>query len=243
MYGNYITPSQSAIYIGEYHVDDCYSIEWNYRDNRNPLYSYFNDEVVSTSLGKKIVVGSLSINYRYPGYLPWAIKEARSISLSGSIDVKQIHQDGRNFVDTYLTEMKNGTAAERMKLLLAAAIVGPKALNRMSALAYLSQQGLSLGLRGVDSQQEFPDVFDIQNPDLDVVPVDIWTHFGDIDETHVAEKIEGAVFIGESRQVQAGASASGGLSASGINLLEVYSFWAKKVTKFRFEGGTLDKRS
>lgn len=230
-YGQYATPSQSSIYIGEFHVDDCYSVEWSYRDNRNPLYNYFDDEVVTTSLGKKIVVGSLSINFRYPGYLSYAINNARGQSTVD--DIKTLTENGKSFVETYLTEMRKGTAAERMKLLIGAAVIGPQALNKMSALAYLSQQGPArVATHGKDTSK-FPDVFDTQNPDLDVIPVDIWTHFGELDEPHVAQKIEGTVFVGESQQIQAGATAAGGLSASGINVLEVYSFWAKRVTKYR----------
>lgn len=240
-YGNYITPSQSGIYIGEFHVDDCYAVEWQYRDNRVPVYNYFQEEVATTSLGKKIVTGSIAINFRYPGYLAYAIDKAKS-SASSANQIKALTEQGKSFVDTYLTEMRKGSASDRMKLLLAAAIVGPRALDKMSALAYLSQLGPASAAQGGDASHKFPDVFDVQKPGLDVIPIDIWTHFGEIDQSHVAQQIEGVVFVGESQQIQAGAGASGGLSASGINVLEVYSFWAKSVSQYRMSGkGIVDR--
>jgi len=230
-YGNYITPSQTSIYLGALHVDDAYSIDWQYRNSRTPMYNYFQEEVANAALGKKLVTGTISINFRYPGYLEYAVEKARN-GVSSSEGAKRyiagLTQNGKAATDTYLNEMRDGTASSRMTLLLQAAIAGPASLARMSALAQMAQTTYQ------NSNQrftEFQDMFDVQNPHLDVVPVDIWTHFGDIDEVHVAQRIEDVVFVGESQQVQAGASPSGGLSASGINILEVYSFWAKKVTK------------
>lgn len=233
-YGDYLTPSQSAIFIGEYHVDDAYSVEWSYKDSRSPLYNYFDDEVVTSSLGKKIVVGTLAINFRYPGYLSFAISEARGKQIE-SQDLKRSSESKNEFLAYYLDKMRSGTAAERMKLLLEAAIAGPQAMQTMSAIAYASQDKI---VNIQDKSVPFKDVFDAQKPGLDVMPIDIWTHFGDLDQPHVAQKIEGVVFVGESQQIQAGASPSGGLSASGINILEVYSFWAKRVVKYKFNQAT-----
>lgn len=229
-YGEYLTPSQSAIFIGPYHVDDAYSVEWSYKDSRAPLYNYFQDEVITSSLGKKIVVGTLAINYRFPGYLPFAIGNVHDRANDAELGLAKAN--GSAYVDYYLDQMKKSDASARMRMLLEAAIVGPLAMQRMSALTYLSQTDANYA---TGSNTKFPDVFAVQKPDLDVIPVDIWTHFGDLDRPHVAQKIEGVVFVGESQQIQAGASPAGGLSASGVNILEVYSFWAKKVEKFRFD--------
>lgn len=229
-YGDYLTPSQSAIFIGEYHIDDAYSVEWSYKDSRSPLYNYFDDEVVTSSLGKKIVVGTLSINFRYPGYLSYAINEAKGKYLEGEA-LKEASESKNEFLAYYFDQMRKGSVSDRMRLLLEAAIAGPQAMQTMSRLAEASQLSLS---KLNDKSIAFKDIFDAQKPSLDVNPIDIWTHFGDLDKPHVAQKIEGVVFVGESQQVQAGASPSGGLSASGINILEVYSFWAKKVVKYKF---------
>lgn len=234
-YGNYPTPSQTGIYVGEFHVDDAYSVEWKYRDNRTPMYSYFDQEVVNVAHGKKIVVGSIAINFRYPGYLPFAIKEARQKKYDAD-QIRNIQQEGHSYFDQYLDEMRTGDANERMRLLLQAAAIGPKALEKMSALAYISSLSGTPVEGAIGRQIEFQDVFDVQDEgNGGIIPVDIRTHFGDIDEVHVAEIIEDVVFVGESQQIQAGATAAGGLSASGSNILQVYSFWARKVTKVRID--------
>lgn len=238
-YGNYPTPSQTGVYIGEFHVDDAYGIEYSYTNSRSPMYSYFKEEVVNATLGKKIVTGVLSINWRYPGYLQYAIREAREKHINPA-DIKQVTRDGKSWVSQYLDEMRDGNTDDRMRLMLQAAALGPVAMNKMSALAYYSRLGNKSAGAGVASI--FPshtyseDIFDVQHDHThNVIPVDIWTHYGDIDEVHIAEVIQDVVFTGSRKQSQAGATTGGGMSSSGMNVIEVYSFWAKSVKQLRVD--------
>lgn len=231
----YPTPSQVGIYIGPYHVDDVYSIEYDFRDSRTPLYNYFNDIAVGSSSGKKIVVGVLAINFRYPGYLTYAIEQERKKSID--IDkISEISRDGETFVSNYVREMRTASADERIRLMLQAANIGAIALQKMSALSYLSQfggQGFSLES---GNKVGYDSVFDAQNiTGNQIKPVDIWVHYGDIDSDHIAEVLEDVVFTGERKQIQAGATSAGGLSSSGQNILEVYSFWAKKKSQYSID--------
>lgn len=229
-YGSYPTPSQVGIYIGPYHVDDAYSVEWQLTDTSSPMFTYFNKYWVNVAKGKQIISGNIGINFRYPGYLATAIRAARKRAEIPE-DIIEKTKTKSGFIDNYLSEMRDGTASERLDLLIQAAEGGDEVLRKMSALAYAAQNfSDDFSSVGGKYMENYVDVFEEQRQWNDkIVPVDIWTHYGNTNEIHIAEVLEDVVFTGKSKQNQAGASPSGGLSASGINIIEVYSFFAKDV--------------
>lgn len=241
-YRQYVTPAQSAIYIGPYHVDDAYAVEWEHKDSNSPIYTYYKKNYVNTSLGKQIVVGSLAINFRYPGYLAYAVANARKAAAQGSsLAIQEFDKHSKASVNEYLDKMRIGTADERLKLLIEAAADSEARLEVVSALAYLSGTAAATQLEG-KGNTPFSEVFDVQNPwDVEVMPIDVWIHYGDLDEIHVADIIRGVMFTGKGKQIQAGVLTGGGLSASGNNLMELYSFYASEVNQVLIDPGQVTK--
>lgn len=237
--GDYPTPAQAGIYIGQWHVDEAYSIDFNWRSTTGPLFDYRRPRMVNAAIGKELVIGSLAINFRYPGYLFHAIAETWKKlpdELAGP-DISTALEGARNgtsYVENYLDVMRSGTIAERINLLLEAAAKGPTALRKVSALGYVAESLLAGGdARG---KTQYPDVFDAQFEGTGrVLPIDVWIHYGDLDEPHLAKVIKNVVFTSKGEQLHAGAMAAGGLSASGINVLEVYSFFAETVESYTIE--------
>jgi hypothetical protein len=238
--GDYPTPAQAGIYIGEWHIDDAYSVDWNWRSTTSPLFDYRRPRMVNAAIGKELVVGSLSINFRYPGYLFHAISETLKNlpqDLAGPDIATAIEaaRNGTSYVEHYLDVMRSGTIAERINLLMEAAVKGPTALRKVSALGYVAENLLKADSDS-GGKRLYPDVFDAQYSGLGrVYPVDIWVHYGDLDEPHVAKLIKNVVFTTKGEQVHAGAMAAGGLSASGINVLELYSFFAQTVESYTMD--------
>jgi len=231
--GSYPTPAQAAIYIGQWHVDDAYSIDFNWRSTTEPLYDYRRPRFVNASIGKELVIGSLAVNFRYPGYLYTAIADTlKTIPDTDFQAAAEGARSGSSFVEHYLDLMRKGDAQSRIALLMDAAAEGPNVLRKVSALAYYIEN-LNSEILPYNDKVRYLDVFDAQfSGSGRVLPIDVWLHYGNLDEPHVARVIRNVVFTGKSEQAHAGAMAAGGLSASGINTLEVYSFFAQTVEAF-----------
>lgn len=234
----YPTPSQSAIYIGEYHIDDAYAVDWNSNDSNSPLYTYFKKTYVNVSLGKQLVTGSLAINFRYPGYLTYAVAEARKTFTTAQInEISQHTRDGKASLEFYLDTMRSGSTEDRLRLLMESAAQGAEQLDKMSALSFMAQSG-GANIDQGGATTRYLEVFDVQNPwEVETSPIDIWVHYGDLDQSHIADIIEDVMFTGKSKQIQAGVLSGGGISASGNNILELYSFYAKRVTQVQIDPG------
>lgn len=84
----YFSGAQARIYIGDVYVDEAIEVDGTYSVEKIPIYGYASHHWNTIATGRVIVSGTLSINYKYDGYL-WACLKALQNSkqgLSGVID-------------------------------------------------------------------------------------------------------------------------------------------------------------
>jgi hypothetical protein len=231
-YGDYLTPSHSAVYINEWHVEDCYDVRWQTEDTTSPSFDYMRREYQAISPGKVLVSGSLAINFRYPGYLTNALIDHSKKNAVGTPAELRFSKE----LSSWISDMVQGTKADKFKLLVEAAAKGQTFLDRVavasSAMLSLPPSG-DFARRGTEVKLPY----DYQNSDPlgQIKPIDIWIFYGDPQDQFVADKLSGVVFVGQSKTLSAGASTGGGVSSSGTPIMEIYPFFAKNVTQWEMD--------
>lgn len=66
---DYVTCSQGQVYIGHILVDECYDIQYAYRETKEPIYGYNSKYYDAILPGIVAVHGEFSINYKHDQYL------------------------------------------------------------------------------------------------------------------------------------------------------------------------------
>lgn len=65
----YVTAAQAKLYIGGILVDECYDVQYQYKEYKEPVYGY-NDKWFGAVLkGNVIISGTFTINYKHDAYL------------------------------------------------------------------------------------------------------------------------------------------------------------------------------
>lgn len=99
---DYVTAAQGKLYIGGIQVDDCFDIQYQYRESKEPVYGYnskhFNYMVPGTVIGH----GAFTINYKQDSYLYQILQK---ISKDDSNITKQI-SNTKTISDAYQAKLK-----------------------------------------------------------------------------------------------------------------------------------------
>lgn len=228
--GDHPTPITTRVLVGGVEIDDGYDLRWQVQDSTRPLFDYAHPHYRAIATGQALVSGSLSITWRYPGYLSVAIRnaiESLPDRLSSAADIAQGHNER---LAEWAQRMLNATANQRIQLMADAMRVGPDFFRQISTLSAYIERGFQQ-----PTEQEFvlphEQQKEVTGTLLRTSPITIEAHHGDIEEPHLVNRLDGVVFVGASSQETAGALGGGGPSASGVPLFETYPFFARRVVQ------------
>lgn len=205
---SYPSPAEVKIFINQnMWVDDVYRIDFNLTNQRTPLYDYTSQYFKEVAEGHSIVQGQLIINYRFPGYLRYAIE--KRLTKDPKI-LRSLDEAAEAFRD-----LTQGSDAERIQKLLA--------YKRAGSFSYAKQ---IMSYNGDESE-----VKDTFNTTLthSKLAFDIKISYGGTEALH-SKTIEKCYIIGESQVISAAAIAGGDMSSSGMPIYEVYSFFGQRIT-------------
>jgi len=228
--GNYPTPAQVSVFVGDVWVDDAYRVEVRDQNQLIPLYGYADKEFTAVAQGKRIVQGSLIINYRYPEYLLAAIEG-----------------NGHKRV-----EMESAVA-------LAHALANADITERIAILEHARQIGIGKEMREVFSTQylsripyfadEHMRAFESENPSLTSIAstmqldptkeINLRIWFDMPERSRYYTSIEGVRLVGRAMTISNAAS-GGDASGSGQPLYEIYTFFAKRIENRKVQRWTVD---
>lgn len=203
---NYPSPAEVKIYLNNNWVDDAYRIEYTLSNQRTPLYDYTSQYFKGVAEGTSIIQGQLIINFRFPGYLEYAIHQQL---VKDSNVLKPLNEAADVFND-----LLKGSDQERIQRLLA--------YKKAGSLGYAKQL---LKYTGEDSNKSSVPNRAISHK---TIPFNIQIKYGGEEALHV-KILKDCYIIGEAQVISASSIAGGDLSASGMPIYEQYSFFAKEV--------------
>lgn len=224
----YYSPSQVKILIGDYVVDDAISIQWNVQDQRIPIYGYNDRKYRTTVAGRSIVQGMLEINFRFFGYLTWAMQQIKEDAdiLETASDVALVKH--LNNKDESLKTFKNYAGLEEKASHIAnsfADSLKAKTKNRSSAFvpgAYFDK------LKDLHWKRESQVAF--QRPGELDTSCNIIVQYGNvINETNPLTSllIRDVQFVGQSTAISAE------VPDGGMPVREAYPFLARSVESYQ----------
>jgi len=218
--GAYPTPAQVSVFMGDIWLDDAFRIEVRYQNPQVPLYGYAESEFTAVAQGKRIVQGSLIINFRYPEYLRTAMENIGE------------------------TKAQNDRAVDFMNRLRTASVA-----DRIGMLEEARMQGVGADIKPI-FVEEFAKKMGVANPHwadgphgetrlgttlpstmrIDVNrPLTLKIYFDTPEDAQYHWEIEDVHLVGQAMTISNQAQ-GGDASASGMPLYEMYSFFAKRVT-------------
>jgi hypothetical protein len=65
----YVSAPQANIYFNGILIDECYDIQYAYREAKEPVYGYLSQHFDAVLRGTVIITGALTINYKHDQYL------------------------------------------------------------------------------------------------------------------------------------------------------------------------------
>lgn len=216
---NYPSPAEIKIYINENWVDDAYRLDYTLSDSRTPLYDYTSTFFKGVAEGNTIIQGQLVINYRYPGYLYAAISQFMNPAIlpepmkTRSLDGSR----GTQASSDLIKDLFQGSPSEKVSKLL-----GYKKLGALEHVRQITDE--FYGSNSVVG--DIPPSVSTTNKGL--IPFNIRISYGG-EEALYSKVIDSCYLVGESQVISASAIAGGDLSASGMPILEVYSFFGKRL--------------
>lgn len=74
----YVTAPQANIYLDGILIDECYDIQYHYREAKEPIYGYLDQHFNTIVKGTVLITGSLTINYKHDQYLSAALQKAQN---------------------------------------------------------------------------------------------------------------------------------------------------------------------
>jgi hypothetical protein len=72
----YYSAPQANIYINGVLLDECYDIQYSYRETKEPIYGYLSKFFDAMVDGTVIITGSFTINYKHDQYLAKVLQKA-----------------------------------------------------------------------------------------------------------------------------------------------------------------------
>ena len=231
---NYPTPAQVSVFLGDVWIDDAYRIEVRDQNPLIPLYGYSQSEFTAVAQGKRIVQGSLIINYRYPEYLRAAIDGTGK---------KKVEMDRTTALAVAL---RDAPVDERVNILNLARQQGVgKEMGEIFTEKYVPQfEFTQPGMTAAEQRAIYEDAVE-QNENLGVLPstmkldpregitFKIW--FDTPNESKYYTVIEGVRLVGRAMTIRNSADGGGDTSSSGQNLFELYTFFAKRMYSRRLQ--------
>jgi hypothetical protein len=103
----YVSPSQVSLWIGDAWVDDACSIEYGQMSGKELYYGYADPHFSAVGQGRVVVTGSLTIHYRFTGYLTKMIYAAQLMH-SVTKESAKISIEWRNYVLAMAESIKKG---------------------------------------------------------------------------------------------------------------------------------------
>lgn len=205
---NYPSPAEVKIFIGQdIWIDDAFRVDYNLSNNRTPLYDYTSQFFKAVAEGHALVQGQLMINFRFPGYLSYAMD--RKLDM-GANTVRNLGDSADIF-----REMSSGGVEERVKKLLA--------YKRSGAFEYAKTAAATL-YSDTPSSDFVPNYSSTHKRRS----FDIVIKYGGMESLY-DKIITDCFLVGESQVISAAAVAGGDMSSSGMPIYEVYNFFGKAV--------------
>jgi hypothetical protein len=212
----YPTSTETKCFINGYWVDDLHRIEYQEQNKKVPLQGYHQKHFAAVADGQSIVVGSMTVIHRYPGYLLAAIA-----GVTRDNDVEPADPKERTRVNEAIRYLRNADPAERVKFL---ANASPKQFELYSELLEATFNG-SPKVRATSAVDltpaELPNGFDAT----------IYYYRGAAPV--YARKLIGIHMTGQNAVLSAGMG-GGDLGGSGQPLYENYSFFARRWEEVSF---------
>jgi hypothetical protein len=216
---SYPSPAEVKVFIGNQWVDDIYRIDYSISEPKTPLYDYTSKYFKDVAGGHTIVQGTIIINYRFPGYLQYAIKQ------KGLLIDPEVLRDLNNAADMF-REMAEGDSSTKVKKLLMYKKLG--AMSNAKNVADVLYGEWTNGTSGW-SENNGLRVSGVAATHENLPPFSVEVRYGGT-EGLSTKIIEDCHLIGESQTISAAAIAGGDMSSSGMPIFELYTFFAKKVT-------------
>jgi hypothetical protein len=209
----YPSPAEVKIYIGETNwVDDAYRIDYTISNPKTPLYDYTSKFYKDVAEGHSIVQGQLVINFRFPGYLRYAVADKLKID-PGKLRTLETAAD-------LFEDMSKGSAADKIRKLLvykkAGALTNAKQMSNLMHGGDINAPGSNRLMNITQDQPTSRDGFNI-----------LIKYGGE--EALYTKIIRNCHLVGEGQVISAAAIAGGDMSSSGMPILEIYSFFAKDI--------------
>ena len=206
--GDYPTPAQITVSIGDVWLDDALRVEFREESPKIPIFGYDERRPSVFADGRSYVSGSIVINYRFPGYILWAAryKHTRRAKIQEAVEL--------------ITRIREATVEERIRLLDEA---------RQQGIEDEIADILEKSVTGYDEGKSIPNI--LENPASEGFQVRIW--FDTPEHSLYYRSINGVRFTGRSLAVNNSVNAGADMSASGMPILEVYTFVASEVTDIK----------
>jgi len=213
--GNYPSPSNVKIYVGDIYLDDAFRVDWQAQNPKTPMYSWADNKYRAVAQGREIVTGRLIVNYRFPGYLMSA--------LEGQSGGRPVHyNDIKNKVAENVETIATASVEDRIAALMAANSKDDNGqdLNMLES-ALKSVNSPNLGSTSKNKKPAYQAGAQI--------PFDIKIIYGDVEGYHLSKTLKDCHITGESQTISGAATGGGDMSSSGSPIYEVYSFFCRSV--------------
>lgn len=210
--GDYPTPAQVSVFVDDIWVDDAIRIDFKDEAEKHPLYGYRDRRPAAFADGRSFVAGSICINFRFPGYLYFAIVERAG--------EKAAHPDGEV---EFMNRILEASVEDRIRLLDEA--VKTRADHEVGRQMREAFGAYSESDRG----RTIPNLLDrVARESVNFV-----LHFDDPDTSIYALSIKGVRFTGRNMAVNNMVNSAADMSASGAPLIETYTFVAETISEVR----------
>jgi hypothetical protein len=213
----YLTSTETKCFIGGYWVDDLHRIEYQEQNKKVPLQGYHQKYYADVADGQSIVVGSMTVIHRYPGYLLSAIA-----GITKDDDVEMSDPKEKTRVTEAIRYLRNADPAERVKFL---ANASPKQFELYSELLDATFSGIP-NTRATSAV----DISPIETPR----GFDIFIYYYQGAAPIYARKLIGVHMTSQHAVISAGVH-GGDLGGTGLPLYENYSFFARKFEEVSYK--------
>lgn len=76
---DYVSGADAQILFNNILIDECYDLQYSYREMKEPVYGYRSKRFDHVLPGTQIISGQFTINYVYDGYLTTALQTSKGI--------------------------------------------------------------------------------------------------------------------------------------------------------------------
>lgn len=86
---DYVTAAQGRIFLGGILLDECYDIQYMYKEAKEPIYGYLSKHWDAVLDGTVIIYGSFTINYKHDAYLSSILDKIKGQGLDDSVNAQK----------------------------------------------------------------------------------------------------------------------------------------------------------